>query len=100
MIKVLGGGGTFFSWISVALCIAACGSVGPTLAGVTVPCPGPPFAAADTPPGWVVGAPAVAGAAGVPGAAGATGGGWLMTLLITVVLWILAKMMLFGGGAT
>jgi len=25
---------------------------------------------------------------------------WLMTLLMTVVLWMLAKMMLFGGGAT
>jgi len=25
---------------------------------------------------------------------------WLMTLLMTVVLWMLAKMMLFGGGTT
>jgi hypothetical protein len=47
----------------------------------------------------------VAGAAvapaGAPGAAGATcAAGWLMTLLMTVVLWILTKMMLFGGGTT
>jgi hypothetical protein len=43
------------------------------------------------------------GAPGPPGATGAAGagcGGWLMTVLITVVLWMLAKMMLFGGGAT
>jgi hypothetical protein len=34
-----------------------------------------------------------------PGAAGAGCGGRLITVLMTVVLWILAKMMLLGGGA-
>jgi hypothetical protein len=37
---------------------------------------------------------------GVPRAASAGWDGWLMTLLMTVVLWIFAKMMLFGGGTT
>jgi hypothetical protein len=46
------------------------------------------------------GGPGPPGAAGGAGAAGAGCGGWLMTVLITVVLWMLAKMMLFGGGAT
>jgi hypothetical protein len=35
-----------------------------------------------------------------PGATGTGGGGRLMTLLMTVVLWMLAKMMLFRGGTT
>jgi hypothetical protein len=35
-----------------------------------------------------------------PGATGTGGAGRLMTLLMTVVLWMLAKMMLFRGGTT
>ena len=84
LIVALGGTGALPCWISVALCATAGGSV-----GVAPPCPGAtgepgrPPALAPSPP---------------TGAAGC--GGLLITLLMTALLWMLAKMMLFGGGAT
>jgi hypothetical protein len=82
LIVALGGTGALPCWISVARCATAGGKV-----GVTMPC---------------------AGAAGAPGrptlspgpAAGGGGPRRLMTLSIAARLWMLAKMMLFGGGAT
>jgi hypothetical protein len=52
--------------------------------------------------GFCTGAVLAPGAAGFTrGAAGfAAGGGRLMILLITVVLWMLVKIMSFGGGCT
>ena len=85
LIVALGGTGALPCWISVALCATAGGSV-----GVAPPCPGatgepgrPPALAPPSPP---------------TGPAGC--GGLLITLLMTALLWMLAKMMLFGGGAT
>ena len=87
LIVALGGTGALPCWISVARCATAGGSV-----GVAPPCPGAtgapgrPTALASRP------APSLS-----PGNAG---GGLLITLLMTALLWMLAKMMLFGGGAT
>lgn len=84
LIAALSGTGALPCWISVALCATAGGSV-----GVAPPCaaatgePGRPPALVPSPP---------------TGAAGC--GGRLITLLMTALLWMLAKMMLFGGGAT
>ena len=84
LIVALGGTGALPCWISVALCATAGGSV-----GVAPPCPGAtgepgrPTPLAPSPP---------------TGPAGC--GGLLITLLMTALLWMLAKMMLFGGGAT
>lgn len=75
-IEALGGTGNLPCWIRLARWATAGGSAG---------------VVATAPRGN-------AGKAGAPGAGGA--GGLLMTLLMTVVLWMLAKMMLFGGGAT
>jgi hypothetical protein len=92
LIEALGGTGIFPCWISVAFCATAGGSAGPAPAGVAPPCPGdtdgttPPLALGRTLP--------------APGPTGTGGGGRLMTLLMTVVLWMLAKMMLFRGGTT
>jgi hypothetical protein len=95
LIKALCGIGCFPCWISKAFCLTEGGGwiCEPVPAGVTPPCPGPPFAAGDDTPGWL-------GDPGATGAPAAGWAGWLMTVLMTVVLWILAKMMLFGGGAT
>jgi hypothetical protein len=95
LIEALGGTGSLPCWISEAFCAAAAGSAGPAPTGGT-PGPAPPLAADG-------GAAALGRAAGSPRPAGAAGGGcggWLMTVLMTVVLWMLVKMMLFGGGAT
>jgi hypothetical protein len=75
LIEALGGSGALPCWIRDARCCTDGGSVAPA------PAPAAPPAGAFEPPG-----PA--------------GGGWLMTLLITVVLWMLLKITLFGGGAT
>jgi hypothetical protein len=80
-IKACAGIGASPFWIAKALVFTDGDSATP-------PGPTAPAAAADTDG---VAAPAVAGA---------TGGGWLMTVLMTVVLWMLLKMTLFGGGAT
>ena len=82
LIDALGGTGSFPCWISEALCATAGGRPGVAAVGGVPPAPGTPLAA-----------PA-------PGPAGPGCGRWLITLLMTVVLWMLAKMMLFGGGAT
>ena len=84
LIVALGGTGALPCWISVALCATAGGSVGvaPPGPGATGE-PGRPPALAPSP---------------ATGAAGC--GGLLITLLMTALLWMLAKMMLFGGGAT
>ena len=75
VIVALGGTGNLPCWIRVARWATAGGSEGT--------------------------APAPRGAIGPAGAPGVgAGGGWLMTLLMTVVLWMLLKMTLFGGGAT
>jgi hypothetical protein len=87
LIVALGGTGALPCWISVALCATAGGSV-----GVAAPCPGatgepgrpPPLAPSPASP-----------TTGDPGC-----GRRLMTLLMTALLWMLAKMTLFGGGAT
>jgi hypothetical protein len=82
-IAALGGIGALPCWIRAARWTTACGTAGPAglarpaTAGARLPGPGPA-------------GPAPAGAAG----------GWLITVLMTVVLWMLLKMMLFGGGAT
>jgi hypothetical protein len=73
LIDALGGTGSLPCWISEARCATAGGSDGP-------------------------GVPARAAAAAV-GELGVAAG-WLITVLITVVLWMLAKTMLLGGGAT
>ena len=89
LIEALGGTGSFPCWISEARCATAGGSAGPVAAGIAPPCPGAPIA-----PGrlrWRLPAPG-------PNAPGC--GGRLITVLITVVLWMLAKMTLFGGGLT
>lgn len=95
LIEALGGGGSFPCWISEALCATAGGSAGPAAIGIAPPCPGAPLApggkAAPLPFGRMLPAPGPIG----PGC-----GGRLMTVLMTVVLWILAKIMLFGGGLT
>lgn len=85
LIAALGGTGALPCWISVARCATAGGSDGVALP----PCAGPTGA-----PGRPFGLPPIP----TPGAPG--GGGRLMTLLMTARLWMLAKMMLFGGGAT
>jgi hypothetical protein len=87
LIVALGGTGALPCWISVALCATAGGNV-----GVAAPCLG-----ATVPAGNGEGPVALAPSPAT-GAAGC--GGLLMTLLMTVVLWMLAKMMLFGGAAT
>jgi hypothetical protein len=86
LIVALGGTGALPCWISVARCATAGGKV-----GVTVPCP-PAAIGAEAP-----GRPALS-----PGPAMDPAGGprRLMTLSIAARLWMLAKMMLFGGGAT
>jgi hypothetical protein len=76
LIDALGGTGTLPCWISDARIATAGGTAGP--AGVA--------------------RPETAGAR-LPGERPATGGR-LMTVLMTVVLWMLVKTMLFGGGAT
>jgi hypothetical protein len=88
LIAALGGTGALPCWISVALCATAGGSV-----GVAPPCPG----ATGEPgrPTALAPSPASGPPAGAPGC-----GRLLMTLLMTALLWMLAKMMLFGGGAT
>jgi hypothetical protein len=91
LIAALGGTGALPCWISVALCATAGGSTGvaPPGAGPATPAgaPGrPPALSPSRPPGPATGA--------------AAGGGLLITLLMTARLWMLAKMMLFGGGAT
>ena len=98
LIEALGGTGSFPCRINEAFCAAAVGSAGPAPAGLTTAWPGAPLAPGSdgvaAPPltlGWTSPAPGTAG----PGC-----GGRLMTVLMTVVLWMLAKMMLFGGGAT
>jgi len=87
LIVALGGTGALPCWISVARCATAGGSV-----GVAPPCPGA-IGAPGRPPPLVPGP-----ASPTPGAPGC--GRLLMTLLMTARLWMLAKMMLFGGGAT
>jgi hypothetical protein len=82
LIDALGGTGNFPCWIREALCATEGGRPGDAADGGVPPAPGRPLAApAAGPPG--------------PGC-----GRWLITLLMTVVLWMLAKMMLFGGAAT
>ena len=82
-IIALGGIGALPCWISAARCTTACGMAGPaglarpSIAGARLPGPAAP-------------APA----------AGAGAGGRLITVLMTVVLCMFWKMMLFGGGAT
>jgi hypothetical protein len=100
LIAALGGTGSFPCWISEALCATAGGSAGPAPAGVTPPCPGAPFAPGDPCGPPALGCPLgpLGCPLGPPGEAGPGWDGWLMTLLMTVVLWILTKMMLFGGG--
>jgi hypothetical protein len=73
LIVALGGTGALPCWISVALCATAGGSV-----GVAPPCPG------------ATGAPGRPRPAPSPAAGEAGCGGLLMTLLMTVVLWMLA----------
>ena len=93
LIAALGGTGALPCWISVALCATAGGSV-----GVAPPCPGASAAAGE--PGRP-GRPIALVPRPPPGpATGAAGGGLLITLLMTALLWMLAKMMSFGGGAT
>jgi hypothetical protein len=92
LIVALGGTGALPCWISVALCATAGGSVGVA----PPPCPGATVAAGE--PGRPRGlAP---GPESGPAAGDAGGGRLLITLLMTARLWMLAKMMLFGGGAT
>jgi hypothetical protein len=98
LIVALGGTGALPCWISVALCATAGGSVGvapPPCPGATAAAgePGRPIALAPGRP--ESGRPESGPTVGEPG-----GGRLLITLLMTVLLWMLAKMMLFGGGAT
>jgi hypothetical protein len=90
LIDALGGTGALPCWISVARCATAGGST-----GVAPPRPGATTAGAGTAP---LGRPPSLTPGTGPGAPG--GGGRLMTLLMTALLWMLAKMMLLGGGAT
>jgi hypothetical protein len=92
LIDALGGTGALPCWISVARCATDGGSAGLALPG----------AGAGTAPGTpplLAGRTAAPTGAPCPGAK-PCGGGRLITVLMTVVLWMLAKMMLFGGGAT
>lgn len=75
LIEALGGGGSFPCWINEALCATAGGSAGPAPGGAGVLAAFTPGDGAAAP-----GAPAAAGSAG------AGCGGWLITLLMTVVL--------------
>lgn len=84
-IDALGGTGALPCWISVALCATEGGSAG-------VAAPGAATGIGPLAPGGTLAEP---GTGAPPG-----GGGRLMTVLITRVLWMLEKMMLFGGGAT
>jgi hypothetical protein len=77
LIEALGGTGSFPCWISEARCATEGGKEAAAADSAGPPVPGSPFVALG--PVW---------------------GGWLITLLMTVVLWMLAKMTLFGGGAT
>lgn len=95
LIEALGGTGSFPCRINEAFCAAAAGSAGPAPAGGTAAWPGAPLA-----PGSPGVAPPLGRTLPAPGVTGPGCGGRLMTLLMTVVLWMLAKMMLFGGGAT
>jgi hypothetical protein len=93
LIDALGGTGALPCWISVARCATDGGSAGLALPG----------AGAGTAPGTpplLPGRTAAPAGAPCPGAKPCGGGGRLITVLMTVVLWMLAKMMLFGGGAT
>lgn len=83
LIAALGGTGALPCWISVARCATAGGSV-----GVAPPCPAPIAGAPGRPPILSPGPAAGAGAVRR-----------LMTLSMAARLWMLAKMMLFGGGA-
>ena len=73
LIEALGGIGSLPCWIRDARCATTGGRAGPGVA-----------------------ARAAAAAVGDPGVAG----GWLITVLMTVVLWMLLKTTLLGGGAT
>ena len=84
LIEALGGTGNLPCWIREAFCATEGGRLGEAADGGVPPAPDRPFAA-----------PAPA-----PAPVGPAWGGWLITLLMTVVLWMLAKMMLFGGAAT
>lgn len=86
LIVALGGTGALPCWISVARCATAGGKV-----GVTAPCPD----AAGEP-----GRPALSPGLSPGPAVGGGGPRLLMTLSMTARLWMLAKMTLFGGGAT
>jgi len=91
LIAALGGTGALPCWISVALCATAGGST-----GVAPPCPGATATAGATTAPLALAPPFTPGTGPrTPG-----GGGRLMTLLMTSRLWMLAKMMLFGGRAT
>ena len=74
LIVALGGIGALPCWISAARCTTACGTAAPAglarpaIAGARLPGPGPAAAPAPT--------------------AGAAAGGRLMTVLMTVVLWM------------
>ena len=78
LIEALGGGGNLPCWIRVALCATAGGKVAVA----------PPGAGAAATGG--VGAPLGGTFAPPGGSAGASCAGRLMTLLMTVVLWMLA----------
>jgi len=88
LIEALGGTGALPCWISVARCATEGGNAGPAAPGAATGSPplAPGGMAAPSGPRW-------------PGAKPGCGER-LITLLMTVVLWMLAKMMLFGGGAT
>ena len=90
LIEALGGTGAFPCWISVARCATAGGST-----GVAPPCPGATATGAGTAP---LGLPPPLAPGTGPGTPG--GGARLMTLLMTSLLWMLEKMMLFGGRTT
>jgi hypothetical protein len=77
LIEALGGAGSFPCWISEARCATDGGKEAASADGAVPPVPASPVAAFG------------------PGCRGR-----LITLLMTVVLWMLAKITLFGGGAT
>ena len=87
LIAALGGTGALPCWIRLARCATDGGSAGLAAPGAAMGIP--PLA----PGGTTAPSPRCPGAK--PGC-----GGRLITLLMTVVLWMLAKMMLFGGGLT
>jgi hypothetical protein len=89
LIDALGGTGALPCWISVALCATDGGSAG-------VAAPG---AATGIAPLAPIGVLAESGTTGAPPGGGGAGGR-LITVLMTRVLWMLEKIMLFGGGAT